>query len=120
MIGLWRVALYTLAVIGGIASVTFGVGLALDISGFDRTRGGYDPPYTDFTGTPTDFSQLDQTATGMAHRGYVVNVLIDCSTGMITFEVFKQRIPWRRFSPRAIAVHRPREACEARGFTPQF
>lgn len=120
MIGLRRVVLYIFAIVGVIASVMVGVGLALDIGTFDRTRGGYDPPYTDFTGTPIDFAQLDQTATGMAYRGHVINILIDCRTGMITFEVFKRQIPWRPFSPRAIAVHQPRAACEARGFTPRF
>jgi hypothetical protein len=120
MISVRRAVLYIFAVVGVIASVVAGVGLALDIGSFDRTRGGYEPPYTDFTGTPIDFSQLDQTATGMAYRGYVVNTLIDCRRGMIAFEVFKRQIRWRAFSPRAIAVHQPREACEARGFTPRF
>ena len=120
MTGLRRVVVAIFAVVGVIASVVFGVGLALDIASFDPTRGGYEPPYTDFTGTPIDFGQLDQTATGMAYRGYVVNILIDCRTGMITFELFKRQIPWRVFSPRAIAVHQPRQACEARGFTPRF
>ena len=115
-----RVLLYVFAVLGVLGSALFSVGLALDVASFDRTRGGHEPPYTDFTGTPTDFSRLDQTATGMAHRGYVVNILIDCRTGMIAFELFRQQIPFRPFSPRAIAIHRPREACEARGFTPQF
>lgn len=112
--------LYTFAATGMLATAVVIVGLVLDVRSLDHTRGAYEPPFADFTGPPTDFSQLDQTDTGMAYRGYVVNALIDCRTGMITFEVFRQRIPWRPFSPRAIAIHKPREACRARGFTPAF
>jgi hypothetical protein len=41
-----------LAAIGAAASVLFAVGLALDVRAFDGTRGGHEPPYTDYTGTP--------------------------------------------------------------------
>jgi hypothetical protein len=41
-------------------------------------------------------------------------------TGMISFEIYGQVIPFRPFSPRALAVHQPREACIARGFSPTF
>lgn len=58
--------------------------------------------------------------TGMARRGHVLNFLVDCTTGMISIEVFKLKIPFRKRSPRALAVHKPREACEARGFQPAF
>jgi hypothetical protein len=110
-----RTALYTFA-----ATVLFIAGLILDVQAFDRTSGGYEPPYTDYTGTPIDWTLADGTATGMAQRGRVMNILIDCSSGMITFEVFKVRIPYRELSPRALAIHQPREACLQRGFSPSF
>ena len=115
-----RHARSTLAAIGGLAIVLLVVGLALDVRAFDGTRGGYEPPYTDFEGTPVDWAQTDLTADGMAKRGYVVNVLIDCTDGMISFEFYSLVIPFRPFSERALAVHQPRAACEARGFTPEF
>jgi hypothetical protein len=95
-------------------------GIALDIASFDRTKGGYEAPYTGYTGEPTDWSIADRTSKGMARRGYVITVLVDCTTGMISVEVFKQEIDFRVFSPRAIAVHKPREACRERGFDPKF
>jgi hypothetical protein len=39
---------------------------------------------------------------------------------MITFEVAFVSIDYRQVSPRALAVHQPREACEAAGFNPEF
>ena len=95
-------------------------GISLDVASFDRTKGGYEAPYTGYTGEPTDWSVADCTAQGMARRGYVVTMLVNCTTGMISVEVFKQEIEFRVFSPRAIAVHKPREACRERGFEPQF
>ena len=58
--------------------------------------------------------------TGLAKRGYVVNVLVDGTTGMISFEVFKQKIDFHPFSDRALVVHKPREAFIAMGFNPEF
>jgi hypothetical protein len=89
-----------------------------DVLYFDGTSGGYEPPYTDYTGEPIDWARLDVTADGMAHHSHVVNVLIDCMSGMMSFEVLKLAV--RAFSDRAHAVHKPREACEARGFMPAF
>jgi hypothetical protein len=47
-----RIALYTFAAIGVVATVLFIAGLILDVQAFDRTSGGYEPPYTDFAGEP--------------------------------------------------------------------
>lgn len=96
------------------------IGLVLDLRAFDQTRGGYEPPYTDYTGMPIDWAEVDTTPSGMARRGHVVNVLIDCTNGMIALEWFKLRISFRELSPRALVVHKPREACVERGFSPQF
>lgn len=95
-------------------------GIAADIRSFDRTRGGYTAPYTDFTGTPIDWSGVETTATGMLHRGWVVDFMADCTSGMITGRILGLKIPFRPFSERAIVVHRTREACAERGFAPQF
>ncbi len=96
------------------------IGLIADFASFDRTKGGYEPPYTGYTGAPTDWSVADRTAQGMARRGFVTTMLVNCTTGMIGVEVFKQEINFRVFSPRALAVHKPREACRERGFDPKF
>ncbi|MCB1407998.1 MAG: hypothetical protein KDK01_17520 [Rhodobacteraceae bacterium] len=115
-----RMALWIFAAIGLLSVTLFGAGLALDASGFDNTQGGYEAPYVGWTGTPTDWAAGDTTATGMARRGYVANLLVDCTTGMISFQIYGQSIAFRQFSPRALAVHQPREACIERGFTPVF
>ena len=110
----------TFAVLGGVLMILLVAGIVQDAGSFDRTRGGYEPPYVGYTGEPTDWSRLDRTATGMAFRGRVVNLLVDCTSGMMHFELYGMAIPFRAFSPRAIAVHKPREACVERGFVPQF
>lgn len=108
------------AVLGAALAALIVAGLVLDVQALDQTRGGYEPPYTDYTGMPIDWDALDVTATGMAYRGRVVNILVNCTSGMMSFEIFKAEIPFRKFSPRALVVHRPREACEQRGFAPEF
>ena len=53
-------ALYSFAVVGIPASLMFATGLALDIRAFDRTRGGYEPPYTGYAmrvASPAPLSQ---------------------------------------------------------------
>lgn len=109
-----------LAVTGGALLAAFAVGLAADIQSFDRTKGGYEAPYEGWTGEPVDWAAVDVTPTGMARRGYVSNTEIDCATGMITVQIFGLDIPFRSFSERALVVHKPREACVARGFDPSF
>ncbi len=95
-------------------------GLVFDIKNFDQTKGGYNYPYEGITGEPIDWEIMDLTSTGLAKRGYVVNVLVNGTSGMISFEVFKQTFDWRTFSGRALAVHKPREALIKRGFKPEF
>jgi hypothetical protein len=97
-----RVLWHTFAVTGVAAVVLLATGLLLDLRAFDQTRGGYEPPYTGYTGPPIDWSLVDTTPSGMARRGRVVNVLIDCTSGMITLEWFKLRIPFRELSPPRI------------------
>ncbi|PCF93912.1 hypothetical protein [Vreelandella nigrificans] len=108
------------ALVGFVSVLLLCIGLIMDFRSIDQTQGGYEPPYTDFTGQPIRWQELDTTATGMVHRGYVVDVLIDCSSGMMTFDVFGLAIPWRNFSDRVLVVHKPRDACEERGFSPRF
>lgn len=108
------------AALGALSAVLLVGGFVQDVRSFDGTSGGYEPPYTNYTGSPIDWESLDDTSDGMAHRGHVVNVLIDCMSGMMSFEVFKVTVPFRTFSDRALAIHKPRDACEARGFTPTF
>jgi hypothetical protein len=108
------------AAIGLVLTTLLIIGIVQDASNFDRTRGGYEPPYVGYTGEPIDWATLDVTANGMAGRGRVINVLVDCTSGMMHFELFGLAIPFREFSPRALAVHKPREACLERGFSPDF
>lgn len=115
-----RIAILILSTIGLLSIMLFVGGLAFDAGGFDNTEGGYEPPYEGWTGTTTDWDAGDTTPTGMARRGYVANLLVNCTTGMISFQIYGQTIPFRPFSPRAIAVHQPREACIERGFKPTF
>ncbi|MCP4382823.1 MAG: hypothetical protein GY798_15620 [Hyphomicrobiales bacterium] len=108
------------AAIGLLAISALGVGLYLDASEFDQTRGGYEAPYEGVTGQPVDWFAMDRTPTGLAKRGRVVNVLVDGKTGMISFEAFGLVVDFRTFSDRALAVHKPREALIAMGFEPEF
>lgn len=96
------------------------IGAALDMASFDGTKGGYEPPYTDYTGEPINWDDCDVTETGMVRRGYVVHTLLHCTSSMISFEIFRQEIPFRKVSERGVVVHKPREACIARGFAPEF
>ena len=96
------------------------IGAASDIATFDRTRGGYEPPYTGHTGQPIDWDEIDVTKTGMARRGHILNTLFDCTSGMLSFEIFGQESPFRKVSERRIVVHKPREVCIERGFQPDF
>lgn len=112
--------LFPFAMLGLAALVMVAVGLWLDISDFDNTNGGYEAPYEGVTGEPVDWSAMDRTPTGIAKRGYVLNVLVNGRTGMISFELFGRSIPFRPFSERALVVHKPREAFVAMGFEPEF
>jgi hypothetical protein len=111
---------YTFAALGLATAVLLVVGLWLDIKDFDNTSGGYEAPYEGVTGKPVDWFAMDRTPTGVAKRGYVVNVLANGTTGMLTFELFGWQIPFRPFSERALVVHKPREAFIEMGFKPEF
>jgi hypothetical protein len=104
----------------GAAAALVLAGLGADIRSFDTTSGGYEPPYEDFTGEPIDWSQTETTEAGMRKPGHVVAFALDCTSGMIRFETLGLRLDFRPVSPRALAVHKPREACAERGFTPAF
>ena len=108
------------AVLGVVLSGALVAGFVADVRNVDHTAGGYEAPYTGWTGTPIDWSTGSVSATGIRGRGYLFDTLVDCTTGMVSFELFKQRIDYRPVSPRAIAVHKPREACRERGFEPRF
>ncbi len=112
--------IYVFALVGILAVALLATGIWLDVRDFDTTKGGYEAPFEGFTGDPVDWKAMDITPTGIAKRGYVINVLVNGSTGMITFELFGWQIPFREFSERALAVHKPREAFIALGFNPKF
>ncbi len=111
---------YGFAVVGVVLSVLLVGGLVIDVLSFDRTSGGYEPPYTGYTGEPVDWESGYVTDEGFFKDGRVLNVYANCTTGMISFELFRQRWDWRKFSDRALAVHKPAEACARAGFTPDF
>lgn len=108
------------ALLGLLLPALLLAGLVADLLAFDRTRGGYEPPYEDVVGPPIDWAALDRTAVGFLRRGYVVDVLLDCRSGRIDLEAFGLAVPFRELSPRALAVHRPREACIEQGHSPAF
>lgn len=107
-------------IIGFFTILLMGIGLVLDYRAIDPTQGGYTPPYENYTGNPIDWNQLDTTQEGMVYRGFVLDILINCRTGMVSFETYRYRINWRKLSPRALAVHEPQTACRQRGFSPKF
>lgn len=97
------------------------VGLAVDIGNFDRTSGGYEPPYEGWTGTPTNWDAFDKTPEGFGLRGVVLDTYVNCTTGMISVRVLHlYRVNVRPLSERALKVHKPRKACYKHGFEPQF
>ncbi len=115
-----KILINAFAVIG-LCSITFLViAIAKDFSEFDKTKGGYEPPYEQYTGEPIDWNEGDVSNDGFARRGRVINTLLNCITGMITFEIFGAQIDFKKVSARAISVHKPREACIEHGFTPTF
>ena len=119
-LGAWRRLVQAFAFIGFGLIFLITTGLIHDVSQFDQTRGGYEAPYTGWTGTSIDWSVVDVTPDGFASRGSVVDVLVNCTTGMIEMEVLGLAFPFRGLSERAIAVHHPREACANEGFQVQF
>jgi hypothetical protein len=101
----------------GLALVVAIVGVGVnDILSTDRTRGGYEPPYTGYTGTPIQADEVALVGETIVIRGNVVDSEISCRTGMWVFDVLGIDIPYRLVSPRALAVHRPQDFCRADGF----
>ncbi len=117
-----RVTIRTLAAAGAFLLMALTTGTVLDILGVDPTSGGYEPPFTDYRGEPIDWdTDAYDTPTGMVGTGHVLDVHIDCTTGMISFDAMGvATFDYRRLSDRALAIHEPRQACQERGFTPQF
>lgn len=115
-----KIAVNVLAAVGFVSLLFLTVGLYLDVSSFDRTEGGYEPPYEGATGEPVDWNSMDLTATGLVKRGHIANVIVNGTTGMISIELFKTAFDFRVFSDRALKVHKPREAFIELGFKPEF
>lgn len=112
-----RGAVAMLAVIGAAAVLYLMTGLAVDIREFDETTGGYEYPFTGWTGTPIDYSGTYTTAEGLYRRGRIIELYMNCTTGMVSFSVLGLlRGDWREFSDRAKVVHQPQATCRARGF----
>jgi hypothetical protein len=106
---------------GAALLVAFLVAGYVDYRNFDQTSGGYDPPYTDWTGTPIDWDAAEVTDGGFRRDGIVLDNMLDCTSGMISFRAAGLvSFNFRKVSPRAIAVHEPREACTRAGFEPEF
>lgn len=72
------------------------------------------------TGEPIDWDSMEISSTGLVRRGYVVDFLVNGTTGMISLEIFGIRFQARKLSERAIVVRKPRAAFIRRGFKPQF
>lgn len=115
-----RLAVGTLAALGFVLTALIIGGLVADGLSFDRTSGGYEPPYTGYTGGPIDWEATHVTEEGFFKDGYVLDLYVECVSGMVSFEVLQQRWDWRELSGRALVVHRPAEACEEEGFRPDF
>jgi hypothetical protein len=113
-------AVGALAVVGLVLAALLVGGVITDGLSFDRTSGGYEPPYTGYTGEPIDWEAAHVTEEGFFKDGYVLDLYVDCTTGMVSFEVYGRRWDWRELSGRALVVHRPAEACESEGFRPDF
>jgi hypothetical protein len=93
------------------------LGLVTDIRSADTTRGGYDYPFTGWSGKTIDFSVMYQTNDGLYKSVYVIEQFFNCHTGMISWRVLGViKGEFRKFSERAIVVHKPQDECKTRGF----
>ena len=118
--GQMKIAVNIFAVLGFAFIALVVAGFVADFRAFDRTSGGYESPYEGWTGTPIDWNAGDMNADGFVRRGRVLNTLLNCTNGIISFQVYGMQINFRKISERAIKVHKPREACIASGFAPEF
>ncbi len=112
----------TLAAVWGVVLTTvLFAALVVDVAAIDRTTGGYEAPYTGWTGSAIDFSEQAVTDTGFVKVGYVLDILTDCTTGVGTGELLGVRLPIQnQFSDRALSVHNPHQACRDAAFDPKF
>lgn len=90
--------------------------LVVDAGNLDRTRGGYEPPYTGYTGEPQRVEEVAFTPQGGVVRGRVLDSLVNCETGVWRFEVLGLGFDYRGVSERALVVHRPQVLCRQHGF----
>lgn len=111
-----RGGVYLFAFVGAVLTLYLGSALALDARNLDRTRGGYEPPYTGYTGEPLRFDEVALTADGGVVRGRVLDSLIDCRTGGWRFDILGFLIDYRGVSERALVVHKPQVLCRQHGF----
>jgi|AntRauTorckE5430_2_1112549.scaffolds.fasta_scaffold25372_2 hypothetical protein len=82
-----NILLKTFSFIGLSFIILFSIALYLDIKEIDKTEGGYKPLYSGFTGETIDWDSMDLSSTGLVKRGYVLNILVNGTTGMISFEL---------------------------------
>ena len=113
---LLRTAVRTFTLASAAALLYVVWALAVDVANLDRTRGGYRPPYTAYTGEPLRFEDVAVTADGGVVRGRVLDSLLDCRTGGWRFDLLGVVIPYRGVSERARVVHKPQELCRQNGF----
>jgi hypothetical protein len=101
----------------GLLGSAYVVGAAVnDIGSFDRTRGGYEPPYTGFTGTPIQRDEIALEGELVVMRGRVIDSEMSCTTGAWSFNLLGFSIPYRTVSERALVVHQPQVFCRENGF----
>lgn len=113
--------LITLLAIVGALTIIYGiVGTIIDMNSFDQTKGGYVYPYEGWTGTPINWKSMDVNDRGLIKRGYVIDIFVNGTTGMISFSTLGITYKWQTFSERALKVHQPREAFKKKGFNPTF
>lgn len=108
------------AALGAAAVTLLTIGIAIDVANIDQTSGGYEAPFDGWTGTPIDWSANTVSVEGFRQPGLVMDILYNCTTGMISAETFGVEVNFRVLSERAVAIHKPVEACEAEGFSPDF
>ena len=107
------------SVVGIFAILALALGLFADIRSADSTKGGYEYPFSGWSGKTIDFSAMYQTSDGLYKSGYVIDQFFNCNTGMISWEILGLiKGDFRQFSERAIVVHKPQDECRARGFNP--
>ncbi|MFT5598582.1 MAG: hypothetical protein ACI823_001660 [Chitinophagales bacterium] len=104
-------------ILGMLTVLLLVLGLITDIRSADSTKGGYEYPFTGWSGKTIDFAAMYQTNEGLYKSGYVIDKFFNCNTGMISWEILGViKGEFRQFSERAIVVHKPQDECKVRGF----